>query len=112
MSVASAPGRAWLSEQDCDLDTFRALVTRPTDLAGHPHADSVTEGVLGYDGERLRTAADQHAVRAELVRAFPVLLRRRAEGAPGAWLENALDEGWTPGRLRAELRAGAERRES
>ncbi|MEV6832966.1 phytanoyl-CoA dioxygenase family protein [Streptomyces sp. NPDC051133] len=70
MSVTSAPGRAWLTEQDCDLDAFRALVTRTTGLAGHPHADSVTEGVLVYDGERLRTAADRDAVRAELVRAL------------------------------------------
>ncbi|MGW2711802.1 phytanoyl-CoA dioxygenase [Streptomyces argyrophyllae] len=70
MSVAAVPGRAWLSEQDCDLGAFRALVERTTDPAGYPHAASVVENVLVYEGERLRTAGDRHALRAELVRAL------------------------------------------
>ncbi|MEU6769926.1 phytanoyl-CoA dioxygenase family protein [Streptomyces sp. NPDC046759] len=70
MSVASVPGRAWLSEQDCDLDAFRALIDRTTHLADYPHAASVTGNVLVYEGERLRTAGDRDALRAELVRAF------------------------------------------
>ncbi|MEU6511160.1 phytanoyl-CoA dioxygenase family protein [Streptomyces sp. NPDC046942] len=70
MSVASAPGRAWLSEQDCDLDAFRALTDRTTRLADHPHAASVRDDVLLYDAERLRTAGDRDGLRAELVRAL------------------------------------------
>ncbi|WP_369363008.1 phytanoyl-CoA dioxygenase family protein [Streptomyces sp. CG4] len=70
MSVASAPGRAWLSEQDCDLAAFRTLIDRTTLLADYPHAASVAENVLVYEGERLRTAEDRDALRAELVRAF------------------------------------------
>ncbi|GHE08510.1 hypothetical protein GCM10010339_57450 [Streptomyces alanosinicus] len=70
MSVASAPGRAWLSEQDCDLDAFRALIERTTHLADYPHAASVAENVLVYEAERLRAAHDRDAVRAEPVRAF------------------------------------------
>ncbi|WBO62508.1 phytanoyl-CoA dioxygenase family protein [Streptomyces camelliae] len=70
MSVASAPGRAWLSEQDCDLDAFRALTDRTTRLADHPHAAAVRDDVLLYDAERLRTAGDQDGLRAELVRAL------------------------------------------
>ncbi|MCG0064408.1 phytanoyl-CoA dioxygenase family protein [Streptomyces tricolor] len=70
MSVASAPGRAWLSEQDCDLDSLRALVARTTGLADYPGASSVESNVLVYDGERLRSARDRRAVRAELVRAL------------------------------------------
>ncbi|WP_225095119.1 phytanoyl-CoA dioxygenase family protein [Streptomyces sp. CoH27] len=70
MSVASASGRAWLSEQDCDLDAFRALTDRTTRLADHPHAASVRDDVLLYDAERLRTAGDQDGLRAELVRAL------------------------------------------
>ncbi|MER6977311.1 phytanoyl-CoA dioxygenase family protein [Streptomyces carpinensis] len=66
-----SPGRrAWLTEQDCDLDAFRALVERTTDLAGHPHASAVEQGVLVYDGERLVAADDRRAVQAELVRAL------------------------------------------
>ncbi|MEV5879880.1 phytanoyl-CoA dioxygenase family protein [Streptomyces sp. NPDC052101] len=70
MSVASVPGRVWLSEQDCDLGAFRALIDRTTHLADYPHAASVAENVLVYEGERLRTAEDRYVVRAELVRAF------------------------------------------
>ncbi|MFF8971030.1 phytanoyl-CoA dioxygenase family protein [Streptomyces sp. NPDC014995] len=69
MSFTSAAPSAWLSERDCDLDAFRALVERPTDLAGHPHATAVEGGVLVYDGDRMR-AADGPALRAELVRAL------------------------------------------
>ncbi|WP_031167691.1 phytanoyl-CoA dioxygenase family protein [Streptomyces durhamensis] len=70
MSVAAVAGRVWLSEQDCDLEPFRALVERPTDLAHHPHAAAVTDGVLVYEGERLREAGDRRALAAELVRAL------------------------------------------
>ncbi|MEU5539800.1 phytanoyl-CoA dioxygenase family protein [Streptomyces sp. NPDC020362] len=70
MSLSAAAGRARLSEQDCDLDAFRALVARTTDLAGYPHAASVADGVLVYDGDRLRTAGDREALRGELVGAL------------------------------------------
>ena len=33
MSLTAAHRRAWLSEQDCDLDSFRALVERTADPA-------------------------------------------------------------------------------
>ncbi|MGV9349810.1 phytanoyl-CoA dioxygenase family protein [Streptomyces spiralis] len=62
--------RTWLTEQDCDLDAFRALVERTTDLAGHPHASAVEQGVLVYDRERLVAAGDRAAVQAELVHAL------------------------------------------
>ncbi|MGW1958025.1 phytanoyl-CoA dioxygenase family protein [Streptomyces sp. NPDC001920] len=69
MSFTPVHRRAWLSEQDCDLAAFGALVERTTDLADHPYACAVQEGVLVYDSDRLR-AADPRAVRAELVRAL------------------------------------------
>ncbi|MEU0603558.1 phytanoyl-CoA dioxygenase family protein [Streptomyces sp. NPDC006393] len=62
--------RTWLTERDCDLDAFRALVERATDLAGHPHASAVEQGVLVYDRERLVAAGDRAAVQAELVHAL------------------------------------------
>ncbi|MGW2649375.1 phytanoyl-CoA dioxygenase family protein [Streptomyces sp. NPDC001393] len=70
MSVAAVPGRTWLSEQDCDPAAFRALIERTTRLADHPHAASVTENVLVYEGERLRETGDRRALAAELVRAL------------------------------------------
>ncbi|MGW3209339.1 phytanoyl-CoA dioxygenase family protein [Streptomyces sp. NPDC001135] len=70
MSVAAASTRVWLSEQDCDLEAFRALVDRSTDLAHHPHAAAVTDNVPVYEGERLRGAGDRRALAAELVRAL------------------------------------------
>ncbi|MFJ3672707.1 phytanoyl-CoA dioxygenase family protein [Streptomyces sp. NPDC090106] len=66
--------RTWLTDQDCDLDAFRALVERPTDPAALPSADRVEQGVPLYDGERLRslTASPEgrRAVQGELVRAL------------------------------------------
>ncbi|MGJ5751740.1 ectoine hydroxylase-related dioxygenase (phytanoyl-CoA dioxygenase family) [Streptomyces puniciscabiei] len=70
MSVAAVSGRAWLSEQGCDLAAFRALIDRTTRLADYPHAASVAENVLVYEGERLRAAQDREALRAELVGAL------------------------------------------
>ncbi|MEU2286986.1 phytanoyl-CoA dioxygenase family protein [Streptomyces sp. NPDC013178] len=69
MSFPSTAPSARFTEQDCDLDAFRALVEHRTDLADHPYATSVEGGALVYDGDRLR-AADGPAVRAELVRAL------------------------------------------
>ncbi|MGW2049608.1 phytanoyl-CoA dioxygenase family protein [Streptomyces sp. NPDC001858] len=71
-SATSAHGHAGLTEQDCDLDVFRSLVERTTDLADFPHAGAVEGNVLVYDSERLRTAApgSGRELRAELVRAL------------------------------------------
>lgn len=70
MSLTSMHRRSWLSEQDCDLDSFRALVERTTDPADYPHASSVERNVLLYDAGRLREAGDRRAVQAELARAL------------------------------------------
>ncbi|MFE3167872.1 phytanoyl-CoA dioxygenase family protein [Streptomyces sp. NPDC059224] len=70
MSLAAEQDSAWLSPQDCDLDTFRALVERTTDPAAYPHASAVEGDVLVYDSERLRAAESPHPVRTELVRAL------------------------------------------
>ncbi|MET7485472.1 phytanoyl-CoA dioxygenase family protein [Streptomyces sp. NPDC005538] len=73
MSFTSADRPARLSEQDCDLDAFRALVERPTDPAEFPYASSVERNVLLYDCDRLRksiAAGERREVQAELVRAF------------------------------------------
>ncbi|MFF5158079.1 phytanoyl-CoA dioxygenase family protein [Streptomyces sp. NPDC000348] len=65
---SSAPA-TWLSERDCDLDAFRALVEQPTGAADHPHASAVERNVPLYDADRL-ALADRRAVQAELVRAL------------------------------------------
>ncbi|MFE9925491.1 phytanoyl-CoA dioxygenase family protein [Streptomyces sp. NPDC005774] len=65
----SAEQRSWLSEQDCDLDAFRALVERTTDRAAHPLAAAVERNVLLYDADRL-ALADRREAQAELVRAL------------------------------------------
>ena len=70
MSYTSVHRRAWLSEQDCDLASFRELVERATDLADYPYASAVERGVPVYDSDRVRRADDPRAVQAELVRAF------------------------------------------
>ncbi|MFF7945493.1 phytanoyl-CoA dioxygenase family protein [Streptomyces griseorubiginosus] len=70
MSFTAVHRRAWLSEQDCDLDSFRALVERTADPADYPHASAVERNVLLYDAERLRAAKDRRDVQEELVRAL------------------------------------------
>src|SRR5687768_2456705 len=74
MSLTAAQRRSWLSEQDCDLDAFRAEVERTTDAADYPYATGVRQNVLVYDSERLRTAVTtpdgRREVLAELVRVF------------------------------------------
>ncbi|WP_433920036.1 phytanoyl-CoA dioxygenase family protein [Streptomyces canus] len=70
MSFTAVHRRAWLSEQDCDLDSFRALVERTADPADYPHAATVERNVLIYDAERARGAKDRREVQEELVRAL------------------------------------------
>jgi ectoine hydroxylase-related dioxygenase (phytanoyl-CoA dioxygenase family) len=70
MSFTAVHRRAWLSEQDCDLDSFRALVERTADPADYPHAAAVERNVLLYDAERVRGAKDHREVQEELVRAL------------------------------------------
>ncbi|MFE8957883.1 phytanoyl-CoA dioxygenase family protein [Streptomyces iakyrus] len=67
MSFTSVHHRAWLSEQDCDLDTFRALVEQATDPADYPHASAAERNVLVYDCGLLE---GDRVVQAELVRAL------------------------------------------
>ncbi|WP_020135337.1 phytanoyl-CoA dioxygenase family protein [Streptomyces sp. 351MFTsu5.1] len=70
MSFTAVHRRAWLSEQDCDLDSFRALVERTADPADYPHASGVDRNVLLYDAGRVRGAKDRRDVQEELVRAL------------------------------------------
>ncbi|MFJ7339732.1 phytanoyl-CoA dioxygenase family protein [Streptomyces sp. NPDC101110] len=67
MSFTSVHHRAWLSEQDCDLDAFRDLVERATDPADYPHAGAVERNVPVYDCGLLE---GDRVVQAELVRAL------------------------------------------
>ncbi|MEV5093119.1 phytanoyl-CoA dioxygenase family protein [Streptomyces griseoincarnatus] len=60
---------AWLSERDCDLDAFRALVEQSTDASSYPLASAVERNVLLYDAERL-ALADRRTAQAELVSAL------------------------------------------
>ncbi|WP_369194779.1 phytanoyl-CoA dioxygenase family protein [Streptomyces djakartensis] len=67
MSFISVHHRAWLSEQDCDLDAFRDLVEQATDPADYPHASTVERNVPVYDCALLE---GDRVVQAELVRAL------------------------------------------
>ncbi|MDU0257640.1 phytanoyl-CoA dioxygenase family protein [Streptomyces sp. PU10] len=68
MSAAPvAAHRAPLSERDCDLGAFRALVEQPTDPSAYPRAAAVERNVLLYDAGALR---DDAGTAAELVHAL------------------------------------------
>ncbi|MER6155766.1 phytanoyl-CoA dioxygenase family protein [Streptomyces sp. NPDC001868] len=72
MSPIAAVSRTWLTEADCDLDAFRALVEQSTDPADHPSAERVDRNVPLYDSDRLRalsaTPEGRRTVQTELVR--------------------------------------------
>ncbi|MFE1262469.1 phytanoyl-CoA dioxygenase family protein [Streptomyces albogriseolus] len=84
-SVQTPAPAAWLSERDCDLDAFRALVEQSTDASVHPLASAVERNVLLYDAERL-ALADRRTAQAELVRALAdgpgIVVIRGAFSAP------------------------------
>jgi len=69
----TAPG-PWtsLSEQDCRLDDFRALVERRTEPRDHPSADGIEQNVPVYDSAWLRdltaTPDGRRSVQDEFVR--------------------------------------------
>ena len=64
----------WYSAEDCQVADLDALVRTVTDLADYPAADAVEQGVLVYDGVRLRgEVADpggRRALMSELARAL------------------------------------------
>ncbi|MEE1761255.1 phytanoyl-CoA dioxygenase family protein [Streptomyces sp. SP18BB07] len=72
MSPIAAVSQTWLTEADCDLDTFRALVEQDTAPADHPSAERVEHNVPLYDSDRLRaltaTPQGRREIQAELVR--------------------------------------------
>jgi ectoine hydroxylase-related dioxygenase (phytanoyl-CoA dioxygenase family) len=65
---------AKLSEDDCDVDDFAAVVSVVTDPTDYPHALGVEQGVLVYDAAALRSSIaspqGRDDVEAELVRAL------------------------------------------
>ena len=69
---AASQAVTWLTEQDCDLDDFRALVEQVTELRDYPAARAVEQNVLVYDACLLRGRAEDAegrlAVQAELAR--------------------------------------------
>lgn len=66
--------KTWLTERDCDLEQFRALVEHSTDRSAYPTATAVRDNVLVYDGPSLaaktQTGESRRAVQAELADAL------------------------------------------
>ncbi|MGA5627184.1 phytanoyl-CoA dioxygenase family protein [Streptomyces cellulosae] len=68
-SVQTPAAAVWLSERDCDLGAFRALVEQSTDVSVYPLASAVEQNVLLYDADRL-ALADRRTAQAELADAL------------------------------------------
>ncbi|WDZ78498.1 phytanoyl-CoA dioxygenase family protein [Ensifer adhaerens] len=66
--------RVWLTEEACDIETFRAEVERRTKLADYPYASSCDKNVLIYNSEELIAACGnaetRRAVLAEICEAL------------------------------------------
>lgn len=69
----AATRQVFLSQDDCRLEDFTALIEAGTDIADYPYADGVNKGVLIYS-DRLRsyldTEAERRDVQAEIARAL------------------------------------------
>ena len=89
MTFDAAPG--YLSADDCRLADLIDLVSRKTDLADYPHASTVEQNVLIYDGARLRKQLSRPAclpqVETELARAL-------LDGPGIVVLTGAFDDPW------------------
>ena len=105
----------WLSEEDCRLDDFVALVEHTTDHRQVPFADSIVENVPVYDCNALRrhldTAAGRRAVQAELVHVLlhgpaSAVVRRTAGRADATPIDIAPE----PARRRSRRSNGCQRR--
>ncbi|MEB8336954.1 phytanoyl-CoA dioxygenase family protein [Streptomyces endophyticus] len=74
MSLTDAGSRAWLSEDDCTLDEFRALVEQRTDARDYPSAAGIEQNVVVYDSDRLRdlgaSPEGRRSIQGELTRAL------------------------------------------
>ncbi|WP_319451741.1 MULTISPECIES: phytanoyl-CoA dioxygenase family protein [unclassified Mycobacterium] len=80
----TATGGAWIEPSDCELDDFRAQVSRDTALADYPFATDVRENVLVYSADAL-ARPDRRALQAELIRAL-------ADGPGVMVFEGAVDD--------------------
>ena len=68
-TTATTRTGAWVEESDCDLDAFRAQVTRETDPADYPMASDMRQGVVVYSAATV-ASADRRALQAELIHAL------------------------------------------
>ena len=59
--------RVWLTKQQCDIEEFRALVERTTNVEDYPFAAGVEKNVLIYDGDAVRSAAADPETRRALL---------------------------------------------
>ena len=100
MTLDAAPG--YLSAEDCRLADLIDLVSQKTDLADYPHASTVDQNVLIYDGTRLRTELSRPACRprveAELARAL-------LDGPGIVVLAGAFDDPWVIDRATRQFEA-------
>ncbi|WP_035780407.1 phytanoyl-CoA dioxygenase family protein, partial [Arthrobacter sp. H14] len=72
-SAATSTVRQWLSDSDCSLDDFIAVVNEETRLSDYPHAETVEQNVPIYGSRLLEKAGndqDRAEVQAELIRAL------------------------------------------
>ena len=89
MTFDAAPG--YLSADDCRLADLIDLVNRKTDLADYPHASTVEQNVLIYDGALLRKQLSRPACRPQVE---TELARGLLDGPGIVVLASAFDDPW------------------
>jgi ectoine hydroxylase-related dioxygenase (phytanoyl-CoA dioxygenase family) len=68
-TTATTPTGAWVEASDCDLEAFRAQVSRETDPADYPMASDVRQNVPVYSAGAI-AQRDRRELQAELIHAL------------------------------------------
>lgn len=77
--VTASAAKVWLTEADCNLEEFRALVEQATDADAYPAAAAVQSNVVMYEARSLLARAEGERQRLEV----QAELARALSGGPG-----------------------------
>lgn len=95
-------GRVWLTREHCDIDEFRALVSRRTEAADYPFAADIRRNVPIYDGGEVRKAARDPEVRKALLAEW---VEAMADGPGVVAFSNAFEDASVVDEATAAFRA-------
>ena len=94
--------RVWLTQDDCRIEEFRALVERQTEAKDYPFAGSIAENLPVYDAASIRKAAGEPATRKALLAEW---VEAMTDGPGAVVLRGAFDDLGAVDRVSQHFRA-------